>query len=102
MPRGFDRFAPQLGTVLSNRIPMRWESRSSCKISRTLSCAGRFPCNWSTSSAVGRVRGAFRSADREPLTIGIYELKGQMDWSAVIVCPVLLRNMSRQRSAQSL
>ena len=56
-----------------DRIVMGWESRSTCRISETLSCAAISLHTRSTHSVVDKANGACLSPDRERLRAGTCE-----------------------------
>src|ERR1700719_4567009 len=83
--KGFPRRAPvkragptQTGAVkqvVFDRIAMGWESRSSCRISPTLSCAAISLHTWSTHSLIDKANGVCLLPDRAWLRAGTCEWK---------------------------
>src|ERR1700683_1604677 len=62
-----------------DRIAMRWEAQSNCRISASPSRAAILPLTWSTRSAGDQANGACRLPDRERLKTGTCAWKDPMD-----------------------
>jgi hypothetical protein len=78
-----------VGQFVFDRIVPGWESRSSCRISETLSCAATSLHTWSTHSVLDKANGACLSPDRERLRTGTCEWMDQMDLNAHMLSRVL-------------
>src|SRR5258708_31032594 len=76
-----------------------WESRSSYRISETLSCAATLRLTWSTHSVVDKANGACLSPDRERLRAGTCEWMGPMDSNARILSRLMPVSTSPRQSA---
>src|ERR1700676_2214289 len=106
--KGFRRGAPvkragptqtaAVGLFVFDRIVMGWESRSSCRISETLSCAATSLHTWSTHSVVDKANGACLLPDREWLRAGTCEWMDPMDSNARIFSRLLPGSTSPQQS----